>query len=336
MNLRKSFSKSSLVSSDKGCDLMTEIVYLPQIKETIKKINLIEIIEEGFVAYSQGKVIVPPVGEMIFENPPGDCHIKYGYIVGDNYYVVKIAQGFYENPKLGLPSTNGLNILFSQKTGEILCILLDEGFLTDIRTAVAGAIAAKYMAPKEINTIGIMGTGMQAKLQLKYLKSVVDCQNAFIWGRSEESLRRYTEEMSDSGYDLQVTQKLQDIPRNCNLIVTCTPSKVPLILAKHVQKGTHITAVGSDTSEKQELEPKILRIADKVIVDSISQAQSRGECYHALQKKEIVKEDLIELGNMILEKTLQRTTEDEITIVDLTGVAVQDLQISKAVYKAVN
>ena len=312
---------------------MTKIVYLPQIKEIIKKINLIEIIEEGFVAYSQGKVVVPPVGEMIFEKPPGDCHIKYGYIIGDNYYVVKIAQGFYENPKLGLPATNGLNILFSQKTGEIFCILLDEGFLTDIRTAIAGTIAAKYMAPKEVNTIGIMGTGVQAKLQLKFLNSIVDCQNALIWGRSEESLHRYREEMSESGYDLQVTQNPQDIPRKCNLIVTCTPSKSPLILARYVQKGTHITAVGSDTSEKQELEAKILRIADKVIVDSISQAQSRGECYQALQQNEIANENLIELGNMILHKTLQRTSETEITIVDLTGVAVQDLQISKAVYQ---
>jgi ornithine cyclodeaminase len=273
---------------------------------------------------------------MIFKDPPGDCHIKYGYIVGGDYYVVKIAQGFYDNPKLGLSSINGLNILFSQKTGEILCILLDEGHLTNIRTAVAGTIAAKYMAPKQVDMIGIYGTGIQAKLQLKYLESVLDCRKALIWGRSEVNLRKYQNDMLDSGFDLQLTLDPRDIPQKCNLIVTCTPSKTPLVFTDLVQKGTHITAVGSDTAEKQELEAKILQLADKVIVDSISQANSRGECYRAIQEKMITKTELIELGDMILNKSNQRSSEDEITVVDLTGVAVQDLQISKAVYEALN
>jgi ornithine cyclodeaminase len=313
---------------------MTKIIDLAQIREVLEDIDVVQLIEQGFIAYSQGKVVVPPVGEMIFEDPPGDCHIKYGYIRGGDYYVVKIAQGFYENPKLGLPAMNGLNILFSQKTGEILCILLDEGHLTNIRTAVAGTIAAKFMAPKQVETIGIFGTGIQAKLQLEYLKSVVDCQNALIWGRSEKSLKQYMDEMNSSGFDIQVTQNSNLIAQKSNLIVTCTPSKTPLLFVNQIQKGTHITAVGSDTPEKQELETKILKKADKVIVDSISQANSRGECYRAIQENLITKADLVELGDMILDSSYQRTSEDEITVVDLTGVAVQDLQISTAIYEA--
>ena len=136
---------------------MSKIIKLEQIKEILKSIDPIQNIEEGFVAYSQGKVVVPPIGEMIFENPPGDCHIKYGYIKGDDYYIIKIAAGFYDNPKIGLPGYSGLMLLFSQKTGELICILLDEGHLTNVRTAAAGAVVAKYMAPKKVHRIGIVG-----------------------------------------------------------------------------------------------------------------------------------------------------------------------------------
>ncbi|MFX1537711.1 MAG: ornithine cyclodeaminase family protein [Promethearchaeota archaeon] len=312
---------------------MTKIVRLDQIKEILRNIDPIQKIEEGFIAYSQGKVVVPPVGEMIFEDPPGDCHIKYGFIKGDDYYVVKIAQGFYNNPKIGLPSTNGLNILFSQKTGEIICILLDEGYLTDVRTAAAGAVVAKYVAPKKINRIGIFGCGIQGRMQLQYLKSVVNCRDALVWGRNQENLNKYKKDMAKQGFDIQTTLNSEDITSTCNLIVTCTPSKTPLIMAEQIQKGTHITAMGSDTPEKQELDSDILKIADRVIVDSINQAASRGECFQAMKNGKIRKKDLVELGTMISNKELQRASDEEITVADLTGVAVQDIQISEAVFE---
>ena len=314
---------------------MTKIIQLAKINEILTNIDPIGIIEEGFVAYSQGKVIVPPVGEMIFENPeyPGDCHIKYGFIRNDDYYVVKIAQGFYNNPKLGLPSINGLNILFNQKNGAIECILLDEGHLTNIRTASAGAVAAKYMAPKEVKRIGIFGAGIQGKLQLRYLKSVVDCRDAIVWGRNQEGLDSYIKSMADSSFDIVTTTNPDDITSTCNLIVTCTPSKKPLIKVDQIQKGTHITAMGSDTPEKQELDSAILQKADRVITDSISQSESRGECFQAIKNGYIPKEKLVELGTMISNEKYQRASDDEITVVDLTGVAVQDIQISKAVYE---
>ncbi|MFX0124725.1 MAG: ornithine cyclodeaminase family protein [Candidatus Hodarchaeota archaeon] len=314
---------------------MTEIIYLSQIKKILKTINPLKLIEEGFVAYSQGKVVVPPVGEMIFEDPPGDCHIKYGFIKRGDYYVVKIAQGFYKNPQKGLPSTSGLNILFSQKTGEVLCVLLDEGHLTNVRTAAAGAIVAKYMAPQKIRRIGIMGYGIQGKMQLEYLKDVVTCRDAIVWGRREIGLVKYKQDMTDSGFNIETTLDSEEITNTCNLIVTCTPSKVPLIKAEQVRKGTHITAMGSDTPEKQELDTEILRIANRVIVDSISQAASRGECFRAMEEGKITKDDMVELGTMISSKKLQRQTDNEITVADLTGVAIQDIQISKAVYEGI-
>ena len=149
-----------------------EVVNLDQIKSILPKLDLIKEIEAGFVAYSEGRVVVPPVGELSFESPPGDVHIKYGYIKNDDIYVIKIASGFYANKDIDLPTGNGMMLVFKQSTGQPIAILYDECYLTDIRTAVAGAVTAKYLSPRNVKNIGIVGTGVQARLQLRYLKAV--------------------------------------------------------------------------------------------------------------------------------------------------------------------
>ncbi|MCG3226333.1 MAG: ornithine cyclodeaminase family protein [Candidatus Heimdallarchaeota archaeon] len=313
---------------------MVKVVELEEIERILQRIDPIQIIEDGFIAYSQGKVTVPPVGEMIFENPPGECHIKYGFIKEDDYFVIKVATGFYDNPKLNLPAFDGLMLLFSQKTGQLLSVLLDNGHLTNIRTAAAGAIAAKYMAPKKVKRIGVFGAGTHGRLQPIYLQKVLDCKDIITWGISQDELDVYEKDMKELGFKVETTQEPEDITSTCNLIVTCTPSKEPLIFADQVNEGTHITALGSDTPEKQELDSAILKKADRLIVDSIEQCQLRGESYKAIQNGMIKKEKMIELGDMILKSEWQRQSEEETTVVDLTGVAVQDIQISKAIWES--
>jgi ornithine cyclodeaminase len=315
---------------------VTQIFDLCQIKDTIERLNPIMAIEEGFVAYSKGLAIVPPVGELIFQDPPGDAHIKYGYIINDDYFLIKIASGFYENVKKGLPPGNGLMLLFSRKTGELVCILLDEGFLTNIRTAAAGAVAAKYMAPKTVRRIGIFGAGTQGKLQLEYLNYIIKCKDVIVWGVNQEELDAYKACMEPRGYVIETTFEADDIASTCNLIVTATPTKAALLNANQIRKGTHITAVGSDTPEKNELEPAILQKADIVVADSISQCLERGEIYQAIKAGVLKKQQIVELGNVISNRDLQRSSDEQITVVDLTGVAVQDIQIAKAVYKQIS
>jgi ornithine cyclodeaminase len=314
--------------------MSVKIITLDQIKKIINQIDLIKSIEDGFIAYSQGKVVIPPVGELLFENPPGDVHIKYGNIRDDDFYVIKIASSFYENIKIGLSNSNGMMLIFNQKTGELLSVLLDEGYLTDVRTAVAGAIAAKYLAPKNVKRIGIFGAGVQGKLQLFYLKSVIDCKDAIIWGTNPEELSLYEKNVKEFGFNIETTTNLEDITSSCNLIVTATPSKAPLFNADMVQKGSHITAMGSDTTEKIELDPKLLNKSDIVVADSKTQCLTRGEIYQAIKAIDFDISNVFELGNVIDKKELQRTSDDQITIADLTGVAIQDIQISKAVYNA--
>ena len=182
----------------------TKIFNLSQIKEVLKEMDPVRAMEEGFVAYSGGNVVVPPVGELLFDNPPGDAHIKYGYIKGDEYFVIKIASGFYHNRKLGIPPYSGLMLLFKQATGELAGILLDEGHLTNVRTAAAGAVAAKYLAPKTVHRIGVFGTGVQGRMQLEYLKPYVSCRDVMIWGIHEDSCIRYKKDMESEGFHVRV------------------------------------------------------------------------------------------------------------------------------------
>ncbi|MCH8127633.1 ornithine cyclodeaminase family protein [candidate division KSB1 bacterium] len=313
---------------------MTQIFTLNEIKKVLLEIDVTTAIEDGFVAYSNGNVVVPPVGELIFENPPGDVHIKYGYIKGDEYYVIKIASGFPENIKLDLSSSNGLMLVFKQATGELACILQDEGFLTNVRTAVAGKIVAKYLAPKSVHRIGILGTGIQGRMQLEYLKPVIDCRDVIVWGRKQDRLDRYKTDMEPFGFSIQSTQAIEEVTSTCNFIVTTTSAKSPLVQFDQIKPGTHVTAMGSDTPDKIELDPKILQKADLIVADSIPQCRERGEISHALKAGLLDSGNIIELGKIISNPQLGRIDDNQLTIADLTGVAVQDIQISKQVFES--
>lgn len=305
-----------------------------EIREALSGVDPVPLIEEGFAAYSRGEVVVPPVGEMIFENPPGDVHIKYGYIKGDEYYVVKLASGFYDNPKRGLPSSNGMMLLFDLRTGAPRAILHDECLLTNIRTAAAGAVAAKYLAPAKVTCAGILGAGVQGRLQLEYLRRVRDFREVWVWGLNEAELASYKADTEPMGFRVRTTLDPAEVAAACNVIVTCTPSTKPLLRLRDIRPGTHITAMGSDTAEKQELDEAILASADRVVVDSINQSLYRGEAFRAMQAGVLAKERLVELGAVIMDPSLRRASDGETTVADLTGVAVQDIQIAKAVFKA--
>ncbi len=310
-----------------------KILSRKQIEELISIPEIIEAIEQGFVAYSRGETVIPPVGSLHFEHPPGECHIKYGYGKKGRYYVVKIASGFPENPKVGLPSCNGLMLLFDKQTGKPVSILLDEGYLTDVRTAVAGCIAARCLAPQHVSCVGIVGTGAQSLYQLKFLKHATKCRKALVWGRDLAKAQALCAHPDLHGWDSQPAKTLDELTAECNLIVTTTSSSKPLLFARQIRPGTHITAMGADDLGKQELDPEIFARADRVVVDSQSQCCAFGDTAHAIQRGLVEPSKLIELGRVLVDRKLGRTSEDQITVCDLTGVAIQDLQIATAVFE---
>jgi ornithine cyclodeaminase len=301
-----------------------------QIVASLQPTAVIEAIERAFVAYSRGEAVVPPVGELLFETPPGDCHIKYGYLKSDSTFTVKIATGFWENPGRGLPSSNGVVLVFSKETGELLSILQDEGHLTDIRTAAAGAVAAKYLAPAHINCIGIIGAGTQAALQLEYLRHVTSCRRVLLWARSAERARA----VQVPGFQIELAPSVADLAAACQLIVTTTASHEPLLHAHYLMPSTHITAVGADGGGKQELHPDIFARAAIRAVDSRSQCSQYGDAAPALHHNRVRIEDLVELGAIIANPAGYQRNPQDITVADLTGVAVQDIAIANLVITA--
>ena len=310
---------------------MAQVFKLDEILDALKDIDVVDVIAQGFKALSEEKVVIPPIGEMLFPDVDGELHIKYGAIKGDEDFVVKMATGFFQNPSIGLSPFSGCMMVFSQKTGHISSVLLEEGELTNHRTAAAGAVAAKCLAPKSVNMIGIVGTGVQSRLQALYLQKITDCRNLVIWGRNKDKAELAAVDMQKMGYEANVIENLNDLCKVSQIIVTTTPATSPLLKLEMIAPGTHITAMGSDTSDKCELSPEILDLADIVAADSIEQAIQRGEISQALKAGKCNKDKLVELGSIIIDPSKGRTNDQQITIADLSGVAIQDIMIAKAV-----
>lgn len=289
------------------------------------------LLKEGFIAYSQQQVQMPPVQHLLFGQANGDCCIKSGYLQGDSQFVVKVSGGFYDNPAQGLSSNQGLMMAFSALTGEPQAILLDEGWLTALRTALAGRIAAELCAPKHINAIGIIGTGMQARLHMMYLKSVVACRQLWVWGRSETALEEFRQYAENEGFEVNTTLNAAELARHCQLIITTTPSREPILQAVDIQPGTHITAVGADGVGKHELSPELIAKADKILLDSWAQCTEFGEISQAFQQGFLTAHTLTEIGSVLAQGISFRENDQQITLADLTGLGIQDVQIVKGI-----
>ncbi len=300
-----------------------------EIARALHDVDAVAAMERAFTQYSSGNAICPPVGEILFPAADGEAHIKSAYVAGDDAFVVKVATGFYRNPERGLASGSGVVLVFSAGSGFLQAILLDEGHLTDVRTAAAGAVAAKFLAPRHIRYIGIIGSGVQARLQAEMLKPVTPCRAIALWARRPEAAMKCADDLRNAGFAVDVAATPAQVAARADLIVTVTASRAPLLAATDIRPGTHITAVGADTAEKQELDSDLLRAADLVAVDSLVQSRERGELRHAPAA------NAIELGAIISGMASGRTSEDQITVADLTGVAVQDVEIAKAVLDVV-
>jgi len=308
-----------------------DVLDLSAIKDCLDERRVLAAIEKNFIAYSNGQSNVPPVGHLVL--PGGDTHIKYGHIEGDVHFIIKVASGFHDNMQKGLNASTGLMLLCSADTGQPLALLVDEGHLTDVRTALAGAVAGKYLSIKSANAVGVVGTGVQAELQLRAICDVSGYRKALVWGRDPARAENLCERFSHTDIAVSAVPVLEDLVTQTRHIVTTTPATSPIIQSEWVQPGTHITAVGADCPGKQELATDLVSRADVLVVDSVSQCVDQGEIQTALAAGEIAVSDLIELGHVIDGSAAGRSDDEQITIADLTGVAVQDIAIANSVYQ---
>lgn len=293
-------------------------------------LQAIDQVEGAFAALSGGGVVMPPILSMDIAEFNGEVDVKTAYVPGIDSFAIKVSPGFFDNPKIGLPSTSGLMILFSAKTGMVEAMLLDNGYLTDVRTAAAGAVAARHLAPAQASSACIVGAGTQARLQLKALCLVRPITEAAIWARDLSKASAVASQLAaELGIKVSAASDLGEAVRVADIVITTTPSSAPLIEADWLRPGHHITAMGSDQHHKTELAPECLAKADLYVPDRQSQTELMGELRPALAAGVVAPDTQFdELGDVVAGSGSGRTSDTAITICDLTGTGVQDTAIA--------
>ena len=298
-------------------------------------LDAIACVEDAFHALATKAVVMPPIMRLDIIENNGEIDVKTAYIPGVDSLAIKISPGFFDNPNLGLPSTNGLMVLFSTRTGMVEALLLDNGYLTDVRTAAAGAVAARYLARADSHSAAIIGAGAQAGLQLEALTLVRDIEQATLWARdparAEASARTFGERL---GIPVRACGDIATATAEADIVVTATPSQAPLLLAEHVRTGQHITAMGSDAEHKNEIDPRIIADRARYFCDRLSQTRVLGELHHAIESGLVeASATFPELGQVIAQQAPARDHRDDITLCDLTGTGIQDTAIATLAFR---
>ncbi|HEY3883840.1 MAG TPA: hypothetical protein VGL62_01435 [Vicinamibacterales bacterium] len=316
---------------------MLPIIEEPALRRAITPGVAVDAMREAFGADGEGRTHVPAVINLDIPGARGEFHVKTAYIDGVPYIAVKIASGFYDNPAQGLPSGSGLMVVLNASTGMPAALLLDNGFLTDIRTGAAGALAADLLARRTIGTVGVIGSGVQARHQVRCLREVRQFGRVIVWGRHARNVGACIDELCAEGFDAAARATPEAICREADVLVTATPAHEPLVRAEWLRPGQHVTAVGSDAPGKQELEAACLSRADLVVVDRLTQCAAFGELRHAIDAGG-VRADAVhaELGEIVAGRKRGRTRDDEVTIADLTGVGFQDTAVAARALQLVN
>lgn len=303
------------------------------LRKSVAETEALQAVELAFASLAQGRVIQPPPLGMDLKGVRGEVHVKGAYLEGEPIFAIKVASGFYGNPDIGLPTGSGLVIVFHAETGFPLALLQDNGYLTEIRTGGAGALAAKLLAPEGPLRVAVIGAGSQARYQLRAMSRVRPFEGVRVWSPVQAEMEAYSREMSPVlGVPVEDSASPREAVEGADLVVTVTPSRKPLLEEDWLAAGVTVVAVGSDGPEKQELSVEILGGAGKVVVDSREQCLRLGETHHAVVAGVMAPEGIhAELGEILLGRRSGREGKETI-VVDLTGVGAQDAALAGVVW----
>jgi len=286
-------------------------------------------IEDAFHALATKPVAMPPVLRLDIPEHRGEVDVKTAYVPGLGGFAIKVSPGFFDNPKLGLPSLNGLMILLSVRTGLVEALLLDNGYLTDVRTAAAGAVAAKHLSRPDAATAAVFGVGMQARLQLRALMLVRPIASARLWARDPGKAADVAADLArDFGIPVTAEADPARACRGADIVVTTTPAERPILSSDWIEPGTHVTAMGSDSEHKTEIAPGLVARA-RYVADRLSQTRRLGELRAAIAAGAVPADaEFPELGHIVAGLAPGRSSPEEVTLCDLTGTGVQDTAIA--------
>lgn len=303
---------------------------------TIKKLvdikQSIQYIEKAFRQYAQKKAQMPAKIYLYLKKYSGDFRAMPAYLEGFDACILKWVNVHPNNKNKGLPVVMGTIIFSDPKTGFPLAIM-DGTYATSLRTAAAGAVAAKYCANKDSERIGLVGCGTQARTQLMALRSLFKINEVKVWGVKPSHSKKFASQMKTKNEKMTAYQTVKECVRDCDIIVTTTPSRRPLVKFQWLKPGVHINAIGADAPGKQELDPDILKNA-KIIIDHWEQASHSGEINVPLRKKLISKKNIYaDIGEIVTGQKRGRVQRSEITVFDSTGLAIQDVAIATLIYR---
>jgi len=307
-----------------------EIIDLARIRSALNYAEIIDRMRDALIVNSRGVCDTPMPMHLNIAPEEAEVHIKSSYRRGGRYFALKIASTFPRNVERGLPSGNGMMLLASGLTGEPVAMLADAGHLTDLRTAAVAAMVARELGRND-RVLGIVGTGIQARLQAAMHAKVLDISKIYLWGRTLARTVQCQEELRSMlpAAEVSIVASPSEVASESRLIVTATASRQPLLSASDLRPGTHISAVGSDSVSKQELDPEILRRAALLLADSRNQCQRLGELQHAPSEWGRA----VEIGEFC--ESHCEWDRDGISVCDFTGLGVEDLYIAEYCYATV-
>jgi ornithine cyclodeaminase len=304
-----------------------------EIRGLIDPADALSAVREGFAALARGAASLPGVIGLEIPRHRGEVHVKGAWLHAAPFFSIKVANGFYGNPDRGLPVGSGLVLVFDAETGLLRALLFDNAYLTELRTGAAGALSIELLARREVRRAALLGCGSQARYQLEALLGVRRPQRVVVWGRDGRKAQAYARDMhARLGIDVETAATALAAVTGADLVVTTTPSRDPIVHGEWLAPGVHIAAVGSDGPDKQELDVSVLARADRVFADHLDQCLRLGEIHHAVASGVLRPQDVDgELGDIVVGDAPRRSSEDEITVADLTGVGVQDTAVASLV-----
>ena len=300
------------------------IATLPEIRQSLVYGDIINCMRDALIAHSRGECQTPMPMHLDIAPECGEVHMKSSYRTGGQHFALKIAGTFPGNTARGISTSSGMMLLSSAETGEPVAFLADSGHLTDVRTAAVAAMVARELGRTD-SALGILGTGVQARLQARMHAEVLPLKRIVVWGRNSERAAECRTDIAAVVPSAEVTivRTPADVAANALLLVTATPSREPLLRYADLRPGTHLSAVGADSPHKQELDPEILHRAVLLLADSLRQCEKLGELQHAPAERSRV----LEVGAFCCDRP--EWPRNGVTVCDFTGLGVEDLYIAE-------
>ena len=313
---------------------MTLFLTQKDVESILDMKSAVEAVENGFREMGLGQIEMPPRVYLHFEKYNGVLIAMPAYIKGLDTAGVKIVTVHPENPaKHNLPSVIATIILNDTAKGSPLAIM-DGTYITALRTGAAGACGAKYLSRKDSKVAGIIGLGVQGRSQLMGLCEARNIEKAKVFDAVPAAKKKYADEMSKKlGIDIEEADSCEAAVKGVDIVVTCTPSQKPILNGEWIEEGMHISAIGTDTAAKRELDSSVLKKADKIVVDFMPQALIVGDFAVPISEGVVKKEDIYaELGEIVVGRKKGREQKDEVTLFKATGLAIQDVGTASKVY----